>query len=92
MKTAVLVQHGIYVSIASQKDHVVDHGQDIIAEQRNLNIQEFALAAIVGYRNLHLHLPDGINVRVGFGLQDDLFHAAKERRDFVKHCPEKVSV
>ncbi len=63
-----------------------------MAEQRNFNSHKFAIVAIVGDRHLHFHLPDGINVRVGFGIQDDLFHAAKERRDFVKYCPENVSV
>jgi hypothetical protein len=63
-----------------------------ISTVTNFNSHDFALVAIVGYRYLHFHLPDGVNVLVGFGLQDDLFHAAKERRDFVKHCPEKVRV
>ena len=63
-----------------------------MAEQRNLNSREFAIVSIVGDRHLHSHLADFFNVLVGFGVQDDLFHAAKERSDLVKHCPENVSV
>ena len=63
-----------------------------MAEQRNLHSREFAIVVIVGDCHPHSHLTDLINVLVGFGIQDDLFHAAKERSDFVKHCPEKVSV
>ena len=80
------------VTIARHEEHVVYHGADLIAEQWNFRRAEFALVALVGNRHPDRRLADFLDVLGGFGIQDELLHASQERRDFVKHSPEKVSV
>ena len=80
------------VTIARHEEHVVYHGADLIAEQWNFRRAEFALVVLVGNRHPDRRLADFLDVLGGFGIQDELLHASQERRDFVKHSPEKVSV
>ncbi len=63
-----------------------------MAEHGNIRIAEIPIDGRIGHWHSHLHSPDVINVLVVFGLQDELLHAPKERRDFEKHSPVQISI